>query len=366
MKVLNVIDGTGWCGTKEQTYLISTYLKRVGIDSELALAENHIEMIEKVNGKIKLHFYGVHKGGSSRFNIKNLRKLKKIIETGQHDIIVAHSSHAYDYVRFVFPFLQKKPKVVALRRSGYVPGFLSKHLKYRLADKIVVVSKQVAELLVKRNFFPEKIEVIESGIELERFKPVENLRIAIREKLGVKDNEYMFVNVANWQPWRKGQEVILKALKELPFRNYRMFFVGLNTDSKEAKEAFKKYGLENRCIGLGFRNDVHEILQGADLFIFGSYSEGIAGAVLQAMATGNVVVSTNAGGIPEYLEDGINGFIVKVGDYISLREKIVTALNLPHSLKRTITENAIKTAQRYSIENTVNKYIKLFEELQNK
>jgi len=63
MRVLNIIDGTGWCGTKEQTYLITLYLNKEGIESELALAENHNEMIEKLKGQVKLHFYGVHKGG---------------------------------------------------------------------------------------------------------------------------------------------------------------------------------------------------------------------------------------------------------------------------------------------------------------
>jgi len=363
MKVLNIIDGTGWCGTKEQTYLISVYLKRRGIDSELALAENHIEMIQKVRNEIKLHFYGKHMGGISRFNPWILKKLKSIVQSKEYDVIVAHSSHAYDYVRFIYPFLKNKPKLVALRRSGYVPNIISKYLKYKMADRIVVVSRKVANLLIKKNFFPEKIEVIESGIDLKKFKPKEELRNEIRRKYGVQEGEFMFVNVANWQPWRKGQEIILKALKELPFNNYKMFFAGLGTESREARETFKKYGLEGRCFGLGYINDIHNLLQGADLFIFGSFSEGIAGSVLQAMATGRLVVSTDAGGIPEYLKDRVNGFIVKVGDSKSLCKKIVEAVSLPTHVKKEISEKAIATAQLYSIEHTVDKYIDMFNRL---
>ncbi|NPA40815.1 MAG: glycosyltransferase family 4 protein [Aquificae bacterium] len=363
MHVLNVIDGTGWCGTKEQTYLISTLLKKRGIDSELALAENHLEMINRINGQIKLHFYGKHEGGKSRFNPKNILKLRKIIKEGNYDVVIAHSSHALDYVLLATLLMTKKPKLVAVRRSGYVPGRVSRLMKYKLTDKIVVVSKDVARLLKEKNFFPEKLEVIESGIDLSRFKPNTEQRNEVRQLLGLKDDELLFVNIANWQPWRKGQEVILKALKQLPIENFKAVFVGLNTDSPEALKTYEKYGLQDKCVGLGFRQDIDKILQGADLFLFGSFSEGIAGAVLQAMATGKIVVSTAAGGIPEYLKDGYNGFLVDIGDYKAMARKIMEALNLSPQKKEKIITNAIKTASEYSIDRTVDKYVELINEL---
>jgi len=364
VKVLNVVDGIGWCGTKEQTYLITKYLALKGVESHIALAFGYDYMVKKLKGTpVKIHFFEEYKGGISRFNLKNILRLRKIIKENGYDFVIAHSSHALDYVITATTLLRKKPKIIALRRSGFSPSSFSKHFKYSKADKIVVVSKEVGEKLKKLNFFPEKIRIIQSGIELQRFSPNPALKEEVRKELGVKKEEYLFINVANWQPWRKGQEVILKALKELPFRNFKMVFVGLGTDSEEARETFKRYGLEKNCIGLGFRSDVERLLQGADLFLFGSFSEGIAGALLQAMATGRIVISTDAGGIPEYLKDGKNGFIVKVGDWMGMKEKILKALSLSEEEKKRISENAVRTARDYSIENTVNKYLELFEEL---
>ncbi len=363
-KVLNVVDGIGWCGTKEQTYLISKYLAEKGVESHLAISFQYKLMVDKLkNSKVKIHFFEDYRGGISRFNPFNIWRLKKIIEENDYDFIIAHSSHAFDYVRFVYPFLRKKPKIIALRRSNFFPNIFSRKFKFSIADKIVVTSCKVAEEFKKRGFFPEKITCISSGIELSRFSPKPELKEEIRKELGVKEDEYLFINVANWQPWRKGQEVILKALEQLPFRNFKMVFVGLDTDSNEAKETFRKYGLEDKCVGLGFRNDVDRLLQGADLFLFGSYAETLAAAVVQAMATGKIVVSTAAGGIPEYLKDGINGFIVDIGDYEGMARKIQEALSLSPEKRKEIVENAINTAKRYSIENTVNKYIELFKEL---
>ena len=365
MKVLNVIDGTGWCGTKEQAYLITLHLKKRGIESEMALAENHLEMINRLKGETNLYFYGVHKSGLSRINPYNLAKLKSIINRGNYDFVIAHSSHTLDFIWLVYPFLKNKPKIIALRRSGFMPGVLSRKIKYRIASKIVAVSRKVGEALKKKAFPPEKVEIIESGIDLSRFKPMPELRTPIRNRLGVSEDEILFINVANWQPWRKGQEVILKALSLIKDMQFKILFVGRGTDSEEALESFKRYGLENKCIGLGFRDDVHELLQAADIFLFGSFSEGIAGAVLQAMATGRIVISTNAGGIPEYLIDGHNGFMVNVGDYEAMANKIISAVKMSEDVRNKISMNAMQTARKYSIECTVDKYVNLLNSLRS-
>lgn len=70
------------------------------------------------------------------------------------------------------------------------------------------------------------------------------------------------------------------------------------------------------------------------------------------MATGKVVLSTLAAGISDYLIDGYNGFSVPVGDFESFTEKLNLLCNLSEDEYRKISENAIKTAQEYSIENS--------------
>ena len=362
VKILEVIDSHGWCGTKEQTYLITKYLSKY-FHVDLALAYNHKEMIEKLEGVVPLKFYEEDTGSKRRFNIENYKRLKRIIEEGNYDVIVANSSWSYNYVIGVRPFLKRKPKLIAMRRSGYVPSIISKHLKYRWADRIVVVSKKVANLLEEKNFFPEKLVVIESGIELSRFKPSNKFRKEYRKQLNIKENEKVFINVANWQPWRKGQDILLKAFKKLNCENCKLLLVGRNTDSGEAKKMIKELGLEHKVISLGYRTDIEKLLQASDFFVLSSNSEGIAGALLQAMASGKVVLSTLAGGIGEYLKDGINGFAVPVGDLEALTEKMKKMLELSEEDYKKISENAINTAREYSIERTTEKYIKLFEEI---
>jgi glycosyltransferase involved in cell wall biosynthesis len=81
------------------------------------------------------------------------------------------------------------------------------------------------------------------------------------------------------------------------------------------------------------------------------------------MATGMVVISTAVGGIPSYLKDSFNGFLVSPGDAIALAQAMKRVLTLSPEEYQTIAQRAKATARSFSIENTAKKYLRLFEEL---
>jgi len=364
MKILQVVDGTGWGGTKEQVYLTTRELKKQGINVHIALNFEYYEMIEKLKPySVPIHFFEENKP-NARYRWPNYKRLIEIVNQNKFDIVVANSPKAMDYVSISSLLFKNKPKIAAIRRSGRVPSFLSKWLKYSKADKIVVVSQQVADLLKEKNFFPEKLVVIKSGVDLERFKPNPEVRASKRKELNISENDKVFINVANWQVQVKAQDKLIEVFSKIKRDDVKLILVGLDTD-KYALEYAKRFSVEDKVIGLGFRKDVPELLNMADYFVFSSYLEGIAGALLQAMAVGKVVISTLAGGIGEYLIDGYNGFSAPVGDFETLKEKMIKALNLSQHEYKTISENAIKTASQYSIQNTAKGYINLFKELLN-
>ncbi len=364
MRILQVVDGYGWGGTKEQVYLLTRELKKRNIDVEIALSFQYKEMVEKLKPyNVKTHFFENHIK-NARYRWENYKRLIKIIDNGNFNIVIANSPHAFDYVRIAKLFLKTNPKIINVKRSGRIPSFLSKYLKYSAADKIVVVSKKVKEKLEKEKFFPEKLITIESGIEINKFKNVNKLKEEIRKNLNLPLNAKIFVNVANWNPEVKAQDKLIETFSKLNCDNCFLLLVGLETDIK-AKELAQKFGIENKVRGLGFRKDIPEILHASDFFVLSSNLEGIAGALLQAMASGKVVLSTLAGGIDEYLKDGYNGFSVPVGDFDVFKDKMQFLLNLSDEEYKNTASNAVKTAENYSIENTTNKYIKLFEELVN-
>ncbi len=363
-RVLQVVDGVGWGGTKEQVYLTTRELAKMGVDVGIAMAFQYTEMVEKLKPyPVRIHFFENHKGSKSRFFPTNWWRLKKIIEEHNYDIVVGNSPHAVDFIRFTLPLLKRRVKTVFVRRSARLPSKFSKIFKYSAADKIVVVSKGVYENLKRANFFPEKLVLIESGIDLSRFFPNREKQKEFRKKLGLPQGFKLFVNIANWNPKVKGQDILLKAFAKLNCNHCGLVLVGHETDGGEARKLIKQLKLEKKVFPLGFRNDVPDILNACDFFVLSSNLEGIAGALLQAMATETVVISTAAGGVPSYLKDGENGFLVPVGDEVALAKAMERALNLSPQEYHRIAVNARKTAERYSIENTARKYKELFEKL---
>ncbi len=367
-KVLQVVDGVGWGGTKEQVFLTTRELALKGIDIGIAIAFQYQQMEEKLKPyPVKIHKFEDHKGSKSRFNPLNWWRLKRVIETFDYDIVIANSPHAMDMLRFTLPFLRKRIKIISVRRSGRVPSFFSRWFKYSVSDRIVVVSKPVFETLKEHNFFPSKLVYIPSGIDLKRFFPNRENQKELRKKLNLPIEGKIFINVANWNPKVKGQLLLLDAFKEFLTKsgcpNCFLLLVGHDTNSEEAKREIAKRGLSGKVFGLGFREDVADLLNASDYFVLSSYLEGIAGALLQAMVTKMVVISTSAGGISEYLHNGVNGFLVPIGDKNALAHAMEKALKLSPQEYEKIATNAWKTALSFSIERTADKYIQLFEEL---
>ncbi|MEN3033460.1 MAG: glycosyltransferase family 4 protein [Aquificaceae bacterium] len=359
MRVLSVVDGTGWSGTKEQTFLIARGLSERGIEVHLAFSELNFRMRQLVDERINSHLM---KGAFSRSSFRSFFDVFQLIKRLKPDVLIANSPHSFDMCLPAIVFLKPAPKVIAYKRTGLGSSWLSKTLKYRFADRIVVVDKKTLENLKNSGFYPEKLVYIPSGLDLKRFFPNRALRAKVRDSLGISRDRIVFINVANWDLKHKGQDILIQAFKMLECKRCTLLLVGERTN-KEGIAYAKALGLDN-VIGLGFRSDLENLFQAADYFVFSSRFEGIAGAVLQAMACGLLVISSLAGGIGEYLKDGENSICVPVGDALSLFKGMQRALLISEEEKSLIIKSAINTARNYSIEKTVDRYVELLKELE--
>ncbi len=183
----------------------------------------------------------------------------------------------------------------------------------------------------------------------------------MRKKYGFSEDDFIFINVVNWNEEVKAQDLILKAFSMLKREKVKLIMVGEGTDIK-GKAIAKSLNIENKFVGFGFKKNVEEFLQMADVFVLFSNLEGIAGALIQAMATGLIPISSKVGGVPDYLNEK-NGFLVEKRDVLGLKNAMEKVLDLSYDQKNKIIEEAIKTSLKFSPENLSNKYIKMLESL---
>jgi len=182
------------------------------------------------------------------------------------------------------------------------------------AKTIVVPSKGLAnELSQTYPQIKEKIITVPNPVDINKFaRPEAFDNRATREQLGLIVDDVVMVFVALGDFERKGLNLLLEALANLQNPNAKLLVVG-GTQSviEEYKQLQNKLGLSNRVVFAGFQTDVRPYLWSSDLFVLASIYEVFPLVALQAPAAGLPVVATKLYGVEEFLQDGINGWLVE-------------------------------------------------------
>jgi glycosyltransferase involved in cell wall biosynthesis len=115
---------------------------------------------------------------------------------------------------------------------------------------------------------------------------------------------------------------LIRALAELPGREYEALIVGDGPDRGAVEAEIRRLGIEDRVQLAGERDDVPELLASSDVFVLSSRSEGLPVSALEAMAAELPVVASDVGGLAELVVDGETGILVPAGDEAALAEAL--------------------------------------------
>jgi glycosyltransferase involved in cell wall biosynthesis len=162
----------------------------------------------------------------------------------------------------------------------------------------------------------------------------------------------------------KGYEHLLDAAvlvrREVP--DTRFVLVGQGLLEDELRSRAHRMGLDGNVIFTGYREDAVSLAAAFDVFAMASLHEGLSIALIEAMALGKPSVVTNVGGLPEVVEDGVQGFVVPPADPLALAQAILTLLRDPE-LRRRMGEEAQCRAAAFDIRKAVQRMETVYEEL---
>ena len=194
----------------------------------------------------------------------------------------------------------------------------------RFSRHVVAVSSWHAQQL-GIDIAPEKIAVIENGIEAPQAANVAAQQIEVRRELGLAPDALIALTVATMTP-EKGHFLLLQAAHEARARNADLHFVvagrAARAKATEFRRAVARLGLVSRVRYLGARDDVPRLMNAADMVVIPSEVETFSLVLVEAMAHGKAVVATRCGGPQTIVRDGETGFLVPTGDAASLGERI--------------------------------------------
>jgi glycosyltransferase involved in cell wall biosynthesis len=123
--------------------------------------------------------------------------------------------------------------------------------------------------------------------------------------------------------------------------------------------------LANRVHFLGLRSDIPDVLGATDVFVLSSDWEGNPLSVMEAMASGLPIVSTDAGGVPTLFESGKEGFIVARGDAQALGKSMASLLRDRETRESLGRAAARRARQNFDVSTMVQAYEELYEKLVN-
>lgn len=226
--------------------------------------------------------------------------------------------------------------------------------------RLVAISGRVRRELQEHYQVPDdQIVTIPNGINLARFNPRNaRSRDEVRRGLGVPSNVPLVLFVGS--RYRiKGLKFAIMALAKMEAKA-TLLVVG-NDRAAPYKALAERLGVGERVIFAGARNDLPNIYPAADVFLLPTLYETFALVCLEAMASGVPVIAAPAGGIEDYLQDGVNGFHIRHAP-TEIAAKLDRLLGDPE-LHARIREAGIRTASNYSWETIATQYLTLFAEL---
>jgi sugar transferase (PEP-CTERM/EpsH1 system associated) len=256
-------------------------------------------------------------------------RLVRLLRQARVDLI-----HAHQYTPFFYAstarLLGASAAILLTEHGRHHPDYprlkrwLANRLLLRRCDHVVAVGQAVRRALVANDGFPAgRVSVVYNGIDLNREENATSSRLAIRHEMGVADEDFVILQVARLD-YLKDHVTAVRTLAALRphLPSARLVFVGEGPQRGAIEEAVRRHDLAGHVRFLGLRRDVARLLAAADLFLLTSISEGIPLTVIEAMAAGLPVVSTNVGGIPEVVEDGRTGLLAPAGDAAALASAV--------------------------------------------
>ena len=204
---------------------------------------------------------------------------------------------------------------------------------------------------------PEKIKLIYNGVD---FQPSALSTEEARVKIGIAGN--IILSAGRLAPW-KGFRMLVKIMSQLLVINqfFRLVIVGDGPERSVLAAMIKNLRLDKKVylVGKKSREELAVYLAAAELFVYNTGYEGFSHQILEAMTAGVPVVTTTAGGNPELIEQGENGFMVKYNDEFNLSEAIKTLWQTPN-LRQRFIEAGKTTAQHFSVEKMLKETTAIF------
>ena len=319
LRIAGVDPERGFAGGEAQVLGLTLALIRAGHRAELLCDPAGVLWQRARAAGVECHPLRIHNSIDALAGLK----LRKFLGRNRYDVVHFHTSRAHALA----PFARGRARaLIVTRRMDYAPNRLfAPWLFNRAVDGVAAISPAVADALARSGVARDRIAIIPSGVDCERFRPPgASERERARRELGLVPQDIAVGTVGMLEP-RKGQRFLIEAVALLrgggeagsaiaAAAPMRCFIAGGGALADAIAAEIRALGLDDSIRMMGMVEDPRGLLWALDIFAMPSLQEGLGVAALEAMACGLPVIASDTGGLAEAVENGRTGIRVPVGD----------------------------------------------------
>lgn len=349
MRIAFIIFSMMGGGAERMVSRLSNNFARRGLDVDLLLLftkENRAYSIDENVGIIDIGF--------SEIENKTIKKIKQIIairdyiKDKQPDVVFCYVITTIPFAVLASMGLKNKTKIIGSQRTNpKVIALLHRmivHPFLRMCDGFVFQTSGA------RDFYPDWLK--NKSTIIGNIAP--DVHVDREHLQGGED-----ICAAGRLHSDKDFETVIKAIlvvkKTHPL--IRLHIYGEGPKEKDLRALVAQLDLDNNIIFEGFTKNIEEELKKYDIYVFSSKAEGMPNSLIEAMATGMACIASDCDyGPSDLINDGINGYLVPVGDYNAMAEKICLMLDDKKKRKEIMLE-AKKINDKYSENKITEEYL---------
>ena len=236
----------------------------------------------------------------------------------------------------------------------------------RFCDRVIAVSEKTRRHYLQAGGLPhDKVITLYNGVDISRFKKMDETQtVKLRKELQLPLSSQIIMTVAVLRE-PKGIQFMISALpailEQCPDVHY--LIVGDGVHRAVLSDLVADLAIENHVTFSGHRTDIPDLLACCDIFVLPTLKDALPTVLIEALAAGKPIIASNVGGVPEIIENGVNGVLVAPGEPSKLVEACLRLLK-DNELSRQISLAGSETVrQRFNIDTQIEHLSRLYEEL---
>lgn len=330
------------------------------------------QFIEKLKAEgVIIHNIHFARSPFTRQNVECYKQLKAIINEGNFGLIHVHTPTVSILTRLAARGARKKGTTVmytchgfhfhnAAPKKNWMIYYPIERWMSRYCDYIVTINQE--DFKRAQTFHAPNVRYIPGvGVNLDRIIQAKVNKQEYKRSIGVPADCVLVLSIGEMIE-RKNHEVIIRAIAKIDNPNIYYAICGKGPLREYLGRLAQKLGIGNRVKFLGFRRDIPELCNTADISAFPSRIEGLGLAGIEAMAAGVPLVSSNVHGILDYVIDGETGYAVPPGDVDGFA-KAIDNLASDRELREKMMPACIAAVQPFDIHNALRTMWNIYDEI---